>query len=80
MSVATSPPPLASSYRIKFRRTEFLEILNIAKPPRIYKVSKFYYFAFDGFIMYTKECRDDDLLGYPIIRAIEFSNVGWQKT
>ena len=80
-SAATTGASLnSSSYRIKFRRAEFLEMLNTAKPPRIYRVSNFYYFAFDGFIMYCSECKEDDLMGYPIIRAIEFSNTQWQKT
>jgi hypothetical protein len=79
-SAATGSTALASSYRIKFKLAEFLKLISEANPPRIYKVSGFYYFAFDGFIMYCNECRDDDLMGYTIFRAKEFSNVQWQKT
>ncbi len=79
-AATSSSTALASSYRIKFKLPEFLKLIGEANPPRIYKVSDFYYFAFDGFIMYCSECQDDDLMGFTIFKAKEFSNVQWQKT
>jgi hypothetical protein len=44
-----------SSYRVKFRRKEFLELLEIAKPELIYQTGRMHFFAYDGFVMYTFE-------------------------
>jgi hypothetical protein len=46
----------ASSYRVKFRRAEFLELADIAKPSIIYHRGRMHFFAYDGFVMYTFEC------------------------
>lgn len=78
-SSSSSPPPLSSSYRLKFDRREFRELLEIAKPRIIYKVSRFHYFAFDGFTMYCDNYPDDELTAYRMIQAIEFSNASWTK-
>ena len=43
----------ASSYRVKFRRKEFLELVAIAKPKIIYHRKRMHFFAFDGFVMYS---------------------------
>ena len=68
----------SSSYRVKFNRREFLELVEIAKPGIIYHVRRMFFFAFDGFVMYTFECvhRDFD---QRIVEAIEFSNQQWSE-
>lgn len=68
----------ASSYRVKFRRAEFHELVNIAKPSIIYHRGRMHFFAYDGFVMYTFECRDEDF-GQKVLRAIEFSNYQWSE-
>ncbi len=68
----------SSSYRVKFRRDQFLELVRIAQPQRIYKVKNVHFFAFDGFVMYCQGCTDDEL-GVRVIEAIEFSNNAWTK-
>jgi hypothetical protein len=54
-------------------------MVEVARPQRIYNVKKFYFFAFDGFIMYSEECKRNDFTAHNIIDAIEFANVAWQK-
>jgi hypothetical protein len=68
----------SSSYRVKFEREQFLELVDIARPKIIYQRKNRYFFAFDGFIMYTYECQPKD---FPqrVIKAIEFSNQSWTK-
>ena len=68
----------ASSYRVKFRRREFLELVDIAKPQIIYHRRRMHFFAFDGFVMYTFECEDRDF-DQRVIEAIEFSNYMWSE-
>ncbi|MHA2365878.1 MAG: hypothetical protein ACXAC7_18105 [Candidatus Hodarchaeales archaeon] len=79
MSVASSPPPQSSAYRVKFRRQEFLELLSIAKPPIIYHVKRMYFFAYQGFVMYSFDCKADDFNHFKVMRAIEFSNGSWYE-
>ena len=67
-----------SSYRVKFNRKEFLELVEIAKPQIIYHRKRMHFFAFDGFVMYTFECRNQDF-SQKIINAIEFSNQAWSE-
>jgi len=67
-----------SSYRVKFKRREFLELVEIAKPQIIYHRKRMYFFAFDGFVMYTFECEDSDFK-QKILNAIEFSNEQWKE-
>ena len=67
-----------SSYRVKFHRKEFLELVEIAIPKIIYHRKGMYFFAFDGFIMYTYECTKKDF-SQKVIDAIEFSNQAWSK-
>ncbi|MCX6647883.1 MAG: hypothetical protein NTV61_00610 [Candidatus Bathyarchaeota archaeon] len=66
----------ASSYRLKFSREEFLKLVDIAKPRVIYRRGKNHLFSFDGFVMYSQDCRDEDFRA-KIIDAIEFSNYSW---
>jgi hypothetical protein len=67
-----------SSYRVKFQRNEFLELVELAKPKIIYHVRRIHFFAFDGFVMYTFDCEDRDF-DQPVLRAIEFSNIAWSE-
>ncbi len=68
----------ASSYRVKFKRDEFLELVQIAQPRIIYQRGRMHFFAFDGFVMYTFQCKDSDF-SQRVIRAIEFSNYQWSE-
>ena len=67
-----------SSYRVKFRREEFLELVELAKPEIIYHVRRMHFFAFDGFVMYTLECGNSDFT-QKVLEAIEFSNYAWSE-
>jgi len=67
-----------SSYRVKFKREEFLELVEIAEPRIIYHRGRMHFFAFDGFVMYTFECKDSDFK-QRVLNAIEFSNMAWSK-
>ncbi|MCW4041418.1 MAG: hypothetical protein NWE83_11800 [Candidatus Bathyarchaeota archaeon] len=67
-----------SSYRVKFRRREFLELVAIAKPTIIYNRKRMHFFAYDGFVMYTFECEDHDF-SQKVMHAIEFSNYQWSE-
>ena len=67
-----------SSYRVKFRRREFLELVQIAKPKLIYHTGRMHFFAYDGFVMYTFECEDHDF-SQQVMHAIEFSNQAWSE-
>ena len=68
----------SSSYRVKFRRNAFLELVQIAKPEIIYHVRRMYFFSYQGFVMYTFECDRHDF-GQRVIDAIEFSNTQWSE-
>ena len=68
----------ASSCRVKFRREEFLRLVEIANPRIIYHRRRMHFFAFDGFVMYTFDC-DDIEFSQPIIEAVEFSNYMWSE-
>ena len=67
-----------SSYRVKFRRSEFLELVQIAQPKIIYHVRRMHFFAYDGFVMYTFEC-DTNEFSQKVMQAIEFSNMSWSE-
>jgi len=69
---------VSSSYRVKFKREQFLELVDIATPRIIYHKGRMHFFAFDGFVMYTFECEKSDF-GQRIIDAIEFSNQPWAE-
>lgn len=76
---ATAAAMHSSSYRVKFRRNEFLRLVEDIRPERIYHVSRMHFFAFDGFVMYTFECSNEDFR-QEIHEAIEFSNYQWAET
>lgn len=65
------------SYRVKFEREKFIEIVRIARPRIIYRRRKNHFFAYDGFVMYSQECSDNDFPGVRIIEAKELSNYAW---
>ena len=67
-----------SSYRVKFRRNEFLELVEISKPKIIYHRRRMHFFSYDGFVLYTFECEDSDFK-QKVIDAIEFSNETWSE-
>ena len=69
---------ISSSYRVKFRKEEFLELVKIAKPKIIYHVKRMHFFAYDGFVMYTFECGNSDFK-QKVLEAIEFSNQSWTE-
>ena len=75
---ATAAAVNASSYRVKFLRREFLELVDIAKPIIIYHRRRMHFFAFDGFVMYSFDCEDSDF-SQRVMDAIEFSNYQWSE-
>ena len=81
-TIATTAAVIAaqhtSSYRVKLRRREFLELVDIAKPSIIYHRKRMHFFAYDGFVMYTFECEQSDF-SQRVIEAIEFSNYRWSE-
>ncbi len=68
----------ASSYRVKFKRNEFLELVEIAQPRIIYHTGRMHFFAYDGFVMYTFECKSSDFT-QKVMDTIEFSNTAWSE-
>ena len=78
VTAATVAAQHASSYRVKFRRKEFLELVEIAEPKIIYQTGRMHFFAHDGFVMYTFECKDSDFK-QKVLHAIEFSNQTWSE-
>ena len=68
----------ASSYRVKFDKQNFLELVRIAKPRIIYRRKNMHFFAYDGFVIYTDQCDNSDF-SQTIIDSIEFSNYQWAK-
>lgn len=75
-----STPPYASGYRMKLDQQEFLDLLRLSETKRVYKVSKYMFFAFDGFIMFTQKCSISDVEIYAkVVKGREFSNAAWQR-
>jgi hypothetical protein len=69
-----------STYRVKFIREAFVELVRIAQPKIIYHVGRMYFFSFDGFAVYTMDCTSGDFAGRKIMDAIEFSNMPWHES
>jgi len=67
----------SSSYRVKFKKEEFLELYSIAKPEIVYQTGRMHFFSYDGFVMYSFECEDEDFS--KVLHAIEFSNYQWSE-
>jgi hypothetical protein len=76
-TVAMEPASQASSYRVKFGRDQFLELVDIAKPKIIYRRKKNHFFSFDGFVMYSQECTNEDFVNQKVVEAMELSNYMW---
>lgn len=68
-----------SFYRVKFRRDEFLRIVDAMQPKIIYRVRNVHFLSIGGLAVYTRECVDSDF-SQKIMEGIEFSNEPWQKT
>ena len=81
-SAATSAgsSTFSSSYRVKFKRNKFLELVEFAQPQIIYHVQRMHFFSYDGFVMYTFECDDEDFFNFKVIHAIEFTNYQWKES
>jgi len=67
----------SSSYRVKFKRKEFLELYTFAKPEIVYQTGRMHFFSYDGFVMYSFDCQDEDFA--KVLHAIEFSNYQWSE-
>lgn len=78
MTATTVAAQHTSSYRVKFKREQFLELVEIAKPKIIYHRGRMHFFAFDGFVMYTFECKSSDF-DQKVLEVIEFSNQAWSE-
>ena len=81
-STSQNPPPNVSSYRIKFDKSEFIQLVKIAKPDYLFAVKNMFFFSFQGFVVYSLDCKSEDLvdLHIQILQAIEFSNSTWKKS
>lgn len=81
-AATSSPPPPTSSYRVKFRKKEFVNLIKIASPEFIFHVDRMYFFAFQGYTVYSLECNYEEIQEFhlPILEAIEFSNTTWRET
>jgi hypothetical protein len=77
----SSPPPHTSSYRVKFKREDFLQLIKVASPEFLFHTDRIFFFAFQGFVVYSLECKLEDFeyLHIPILHAIEFSNTPWSE-
>jgi hypothetical protein len=75
---ATRTNYVSSSYRVKFKRQQFLELVDLARPDITYHKKRMHFFAYDGFVMYTFECQNADF-SQKVIEAIEFSNEPWSE-
>lgn len=78
IAATAAAPQHTSSYRVKFKREQFLELVEIAKPKIIYHRGRMHFFAFDGFVMYTFGCDNSDFT-QKVLDAIEFSNQAWSE-
>lgn len=67
----------SSSYRVKFRKDQFLELVDFAQREVIYRRGKSYFFAFDGFVMYCQECKAEDFTRQKLFETTELSNTPW---
>ena len=75
------PPPIGSTYRVKFLRSKFLQLIKIAQPEFIFHVKQMHFFSFQGFVVYSLECNSNDFDDYsiPVLEAEEFSNSTWSE-
>ena len=66
------------SYRVKFRKNEFMDLVQMAQPSVIYHVRRMHFFAHDGFVMYSLESKSEDF-SIKVVHAMEFSNTHWNE-
>jgi len=52
--------------------------VQVAKPRLIYHTGRMHFFSYDGFVMYTFQCRDEDFT-QRVLHAVEFSNYQWSE-
>ena len=80
-TASSNPPSYASSYRVKFKREEFINLVKFSKPELIFHVKRMYFFAFQGFVVYSLECDESDFIDQhiTILESIEFSNRPWNE-
>jgi hypothetical protein len=76
-AIATTVAAQASSYRVKFKREQFLESVELARPAIIYRRGNNHFFAFGGFVVYCQQCNNEDFPKQRVIEAIELSNNAW---
>lgn len=69
---------VSSSYRVKFSRERFFQLVDIARPKVIYHRCRIHFFGYDGFLMYTFECQNTDF-AQKVMEAVEFSNQPWNE-
>ena len=67
-----------SSYRVKFRKDEFMDLVQMVQPSVIYHVRRMHFFAHDEFVMYSLWCKSEDF-SIKVIHAVEFSNSHWSE-
>lgn len=77
-TAAVAASNVSSSYLVKFKREQFLELVGMANPRTIYHSGRIHFFSFDGFVMYTSECEDKDFK-QKVPNAIEFQNRPWDE-
>ena len=76
-----NPPPHASSYRVKFKKEDFINLIKLANPEFLFHVKRMYFFSFQGFVAYSLDCDETDFVDqhFNILEAIEFSNRSWNE-
>jgi hypothetical protein len=77
-SAIVAATQISSSYRVKFKKEQFMELVEIATPKIIYHKRRMHFFAFDGFVMYTFECQNTEF-SQRVLEVIEFSNQPWSE-
>lgn len=77
VAAASTAASHSSSYRVKFNREEFLELYGLAKPGIVYQTGRMHFFSYDGFVMYSFRCKDEDF--DKVLHAVEFSNQSWSE-
>jgi len=58
-----------SAYRVKFERTDFLELVRIAQPKIICRVDDMFFFSFDDFVVFSRDCKLEDFAGRKTMKA-----------
>lgn len=64
---------------MKFKKKQFLKLVEDLKPKMVYHVKRMHFFASDGFVMYCMECQNSDFK-QGTVEAVEFSNEPWSES